>query len=107
MGTAPQEQFHFSGFSQLRKSQGAEHSPLPPQGPDISGASKPKSPLAVADGGEDAPPRPSWGGGAPTPPGICTNDDLEKGLTAEHGVTKVGPEATGGWCRVSVSTSNG
>ena len=75
VGTAPQEQFHFSGFSQLRKSQGAEHSPLPPQGPDISGASKPKSPLAVADGGKDAPPRPSWGGGAPTPPGICTNVD--------------------------------
>lgn len=50
VGTAPQEQFHFSGFSQLRKRQGAEHGPLPPGGPDISGASKPKSPLAVADG---------------------------------------------------------
>ena len=69
MGTAPQEQFHFSGFSQLRKSQGAEHGPLPPPGEgaaDISGASKTKSPLAVADGGGAAPPGPSWGEGAPT-----------------------------------------
>ncbi|CAI9158268.1 unnamed protein product [Rangifer tarandus platyrhynchus] len=65
MGAAPPGTVHFSGSFQLGMSQAAERSPSFPGGAGVSGASKPKSLLAVVGGHAAGPPGPSWGGGAP------------------------------------------
>lgn len=73
-GTGPQEQFIFSGFFQLGMCQASRvHHPTG----DVSGASKPKSPLAVVCVCVWLPPPPPWGGR--TPPGICVSVDCWRG----------------------------
>lgn len=94
MGAAPQEQF----ISQdpLSWERARQQSAAPPSwGAGVSGASKPKSPLAVAGGRAAAPPGPSWGGGAPAPPGVCTDVNGEQGGGCWGWVPEAGPQASG------------